>query len=235
MSYRSWCFTIRPLNGFQEKTEMRLIKWLQKQDYAFCCVEMDGEARHCHAQIWLKAPRDKGTINKSLENICATTIDDWNPAQNLVMRRGTKIGYNDDFVEEYLSKEDNIIFNSPPEDSTEYYPSKEEQLKVQGKAKSKNQLYFDLREKYKEDKIPMSRWDDPIKPTLQEIAEWVMDGMYKKDSIRIIEDDRRRKQFVKSLYWYIRGCGDLKSMLTEEDWLKSDKHYNQLLMEQQNL
>jgi hypothetical protein len=229
MSYRSWCFTIRPLNGFQENTELRLIKWLNKQDYGFACVEMDGQSRHCHGQIWIDKERDKGTINKSLENICATTIDDWNPAQNLVLRRGTKIGYNDDFVEEYLSKEDNVIFNNPPLDSSEYYPSQEEQNKLQAKPKSKNQIYskpksknqiyFDLKEKYKGEKIPMCDWDQPIKCSLQEVAIWVGEGMFKKDTIKIIEDDRRRKQFVKNLYWYIRGCGDIKSMMTEEDYL----------------
>lgn len=226
--FNSYCFTIRPLKGIKDSTIDGIVKWLGKQDYGFVCSEMDGEAKHLHGQIWVKEPRDKGTINKSLENICARTIEDWNPAQNLVMRRGTKVAYNNGFIEEYLSKEDNIIFNNPPNNAHEYYPSKEEQERVQKKAKSSNPQFFIHKENFLKNRTICS------KITLEEIAMWVSEGMYKNDTIAIIQDDKRRKQFTKSLYYYIIGKANLRAMLSEDDYLKTSQHYNQMLMEQEN-
>lgn len=225
--YKSWAFTIRPLKGFQEKSEDRLLKWLSKQDGAFACIEMEGEARHCHGQIFISGEgRTKGTINKSLENICATTIDDWNPAQNIVLRRGTKIAYNDDFITEYLSKEDNIIFNNPPENTSIYYPSKEEQEKTINKSKSQNQTYFGLKEEWK-------TFNEDNHFTLEDVAIWLMDKMYKYDTYRIIEDDKRRKQFTKSLYFYLKGKGNLRQMMFEDDYIKTSQYHRQQLLEQE--
>jgi len=223
--YNSWGFTIRPLKGITDKTATKVLLWLDKQDYGFACLEMEGEARHLHGQIWINEPRTKGTINKSLENICSRTIEDWNPAQNIVLRRGTKIAYNDDFVEEYLSKEDNIIFNNPPNLSTPYYPSQEEQQEVQAKSSSRNLVYYELKKEWK-------KFNEHNAFTLEDVAKWLMDKMYKYDTYRIIEDDKRRKQFTKSLYYYLKEQGSLRMMLTEEDYLKTTQHYNQMLMEQ---
>jgi len=224
--YNSWSFTIRPLRGISENTLTKVILWLDKQDFGFACLEMEGEARHLHGQIWIKEPRTKGTINKSLENICARTIEDWSPAQNLVLRRGTKIAYNDGFVENYLNKEENIIFNNPPDCPSEFfYPSQEEQEEVQAKSSSRNSQYYELKKEWK-------KFNENNAFSLEDVARWLMDRMYKYDTFKIIEDDKRRKQFTKSLYYYLKGQGTLKMMLTEEDYLKTTQHYNQMLMEQ---
>lgn len=209
--YKSFCFTIRPLKGINDGTIDALCKWLSKQEFAFACLEMEGEARHCHGQIWNKVERDKGSVNRSLENICARTIEDWNPAQNMVMRRGTKIAYSDDFVEEYLAKEDNIIFNNPPfkEISSEYYPSQEEQEKVKAKANSRNSKYLECKTQFLETGNEV---------TLENVAIFVGEGMFKNDTITIIEDDRRLKQFIKKLYFYIKGGCSLSALLTKEDY-----------------
>lgn len=209
--YKSFCFTIRPLKGINDETTDALCKWLSKQEFAFACLEMEGEARHCHGQIWNKVERDKGSVNRSLENICARTIEDWNPSQNMVMRRGTKIAYSDDFVEEYLAKEDNIIFNNPPfkEISSDYYPSQEEQERVKAKSNSKNSLFLECKTQFLQQGNEV---------TLENVAIFVRDGMYKNDTITVIQDDRRRKQFVTSLFFFIQGGCSLSAMMTKEQF-----------------
>lgn len=208
--YKSWAFTIRPREGFHEELETKLIKWISKQDYGFACVEMEGDARHCHAQIWINTPRDKGTINRSLENLCVSGLKEkFDASSKVVLRRGTKIAYNDDFIEEYLAKEDNIIYNNPPEDTSVFYPTKEEQEKVMAKKNTKNSKYLECKTQFLEKGNEV---------TLENVAIFVRDGMYKNDTITIIEDDRKRKQFVKSLFYYIKGSCSLSAMMTKEDF-----------------
>ena len=105
--YKSWTFTIRPRDGFPKTLDHKVVDWAKKQDGAFLTYEKADVERHIHGQIWCE-PRDKGTVNKSLERICVNNIPEWDTAQNIVLRRGTKIAYNNDFVENYLAKEDNI-------------------------------------------------------------------------------------------------------------------------------
>lgn len=208
--YKSWAFTIRPREGFHEELEDRFIKWIKKQDYGFACVEMEGDARHCHGQIWINTARDKGTLNRSLENLCVSALKEkFDASAKVVLRRGTKIAYNDNFITEYLAKEDNIIFNNPPDDTSPFYPSKEEQEKVQAKKNTRNSKYLECKTQFLEQGNEV---------TLENVAIFVRDGMYKNDTITIIEDDRKRKQFVKSLFYYIQGGCSLSAMLTKEDF-----------------
>ena len=51
--YKSFAITVRPRNGISDETIEELIKWITKKDYGIVVIEMEDEARHLHAQIWL--------------------------------------------------------------------------------------------------------------------------------------------------------------------------------------
>ncbi|AXH74932.1 MAG: putative replicase [Cressdnaviricota sp.] len=219
--YRSWAVTIRPLNGIQveSKLEDALIRWFKKQDYCFVVSEKEDEARHIHAQIWLNDARDKGTINKSLERIQSANDSDWSPASKLVLRRGTKIAYNDDFVENYLNKcESNILVNSPPLDSSGFYPSKEEQEKVRRKSNAVDQKFHRWSEDFKE----WATTHNLISPySLIDVSRFMGDMFFQSKKYQVIVDHKSRVQNCKCLYHYINSTTSFNMFLSQKD---QDEH-----------
>ena len=216
--YKSYAITIRPKNGLSRKTEEEVVKFLKKQHHAFAVLEGEDEARHLHGQIWFEKPKVKGDINKSLERICERTIDDWTPAQKVVLRGGTKIAYNDDFVETYCQKENDprIIYNSPP-DGGDYYPSVEEQEKVKSSANAVDKRYHRLSEKFKE---WLPEWEDykyPSATRKERVANFLIDAMFKSKTEMVIADKKARLQLCDCLTSYIYSVGTLDMFLNAED------------------
>jgi hypothetical protein len=197
LSYKSWTFTIRPRNGAPEQFDDKIVKYLSKQHGAFLCSEMEDEARHLHGQVFFEEPRDKGTFNKSLERICASHISDWDAAQNIVLRRGTKIAYNDDFICNYLAKEDNILFNNVPQATSEFYPSKEEQQKVQDKSHAVDKKYHQWSVDFKE-------WNEEDKPvTIENVAKFLAHMIYDVKKYPVIVEKRKRIEHTNNLFHYL--------------------------------
>ena len=216
--YKSFTFTIRPRDGFPQELDCKVIKWCQQQTGAFLCYEKEGIERHLHGQVWLQEAREKGTINRSLERICATNVKDWDNAQSIILRRGTKIAYNDDFVVEYLSKEDNILLNKPPDEDTEdYYPSQEEQEKVKAKANATDQYYHTMNESLKEYKEEFNI----EKVTRKIVADFMSYQIYHKKTHKIIRHKRDRVEITNNLYnYHTENFNSWKEFLTADDVMK---------------
>lgn len=138
--YRSYCFTVRPLQGLSKETESLILRWLRKQHKAFATIEGDDEARHMHGQIWLEEPRERGKVNQSLKRICEKSIVDWSAVEAKVLSKGTRIAYSDwfdSYLDDDLTKSHNfkyIVINNPPDKTEEYYPSQQEQDQIQQEA-----------------------------------------------------------------------------------------------------
>lgn len=228
MSYKSYAFTIRPLKGVTDKLEQAVIKYLERQPYAFAVIEMEDEARHIHGQIWYDVAIEKGTLNKALERICSREVEEWTASQTHVLRRGTKIAYSDDFIDNYLAKEDNIIFNNPPEDSGGYYPSEEEQNKVKSLSNAVDKKFHKLEQQYKEwnEKQPPSRkWDGVISKwhNLRSVSLFYMDAMFNSKTIMVVTDKKKRTETAKSLYLYIKSSVDVRECMTKEDYAEASE------------
>lgn len=230
MSYRSYAFTIRPLKGVSEKLEFAIVKYLERQGYAFAVTEMEDEARHIHGQIWYDVATEKGTLNKALERICSREVEDWSPSQTHVLRRGTKIAYSDDFIDNYLAKEDkdNVIFNNPPGNSGDYYPSEEEQNKVKSQANAVDKKFHKLEQQYKEWnelQPPSRKWDGVISKwhNLRSVSFFYMDSMFKSKTIMVVTDKKKRTETAKSLYLYIKGSVDVRECMTKDDYTEASE------------
>lgn len=201
--YGSWSFTIRPKNGFPETLDETVVKYLHKQishygaEGAFLCSEMEDEARHLHGQVFFNEPRDKGTFNRSLERLCASNVPDWTGSQSIVLRRGTKIAYSDDFITEYLSKEDNILFNNVPLDTTPYYPSPEEQKKTQDKSHAVDKKYHNWL-------VDFNEWNTEEKITIELTAKFLAHKIYEVKQYPVIAEKRKRVEAAQNLYNYLK-------------------------------
>lgn len=216
--YKSFSFTIRPRNGFPKTLDHKVIDWAKKQDGAFLCFEKDGIERHIHGQVWHE-PREKGTINRSLERLCCNNVDEWDAAQSIVLRRGTKIAYNDDFITEYLAKEDNVILNIPPEDTSLFYPSLDEQNKVKDQANATDPQYhkylYDFHEYQKEKNLP--EVVDNIS-ALKQVADFLSYKIYVEKTYKVIKHKRDRNEITTNIMNYIRSRINPKEFMSESDW-----------------
>lgn len=220
LSYKSWAFTIRPRDGVEKDSPLQIaiVKWCMKQDYYFLCAEGKDEARHLHGQVWYDSPRDKGTINKSLERICEKHVNTWDPAQKKVLRSGTKIAYSSDFIENYLSKEDQWILNACPENEEDYYPSEEEQNKVQGAANAVDKRYHRLSEMFKEYNGNNFQHHCSDLRKKEILAKWLGNQMFKEKTIPVIADKKHRTQLLESLKAYLWDESHIDMWLTKEDY-----------------
>lgn len=215
--YRSYALTIRPKDGIpvDSNLEKDLIKYVEKKQYYAYVFEKEDEARHFHAQIWLEVPTRKDDIQKTLKRIQGKHDPNWGPASQKVLVSGVKIAYNDSFSDNYLSKEYDSIYN-PPNDTTEYYPTEEEQTAVRNRAQAVDKGFHKLQELFNEDNIELSA--DPIE-ALGQVGRWYYKIMFIDKKIPVIIDDKRRKQTCKCLLHYIRPMIStaVNMNLTKED------------------
>lgn len=212
--FRTFAITVRPQNGFQAETEQAFIKWFQKQHHAFAVIEKEGVERHCHAQIFYEDPKSKGDLNKQLSRLCSRTIKDWSPAEERVLKRGTKVAYNDDWMDEYLAKEDNIIFNNPPEDTSQYYPSIEEQQKVKASADAVDKRFHTWATDFKESEF----YDEDDETNLIMVAKFLAHQMFVAKKYPVVVEKRKRVEYTKCLWMYISESKKVEEFLTIEDF-----------------
>lgn len=217
MSSKSFAFTIRPKNAFSEKTEEVLLAFLKKQHHAFAVIEGEEETRHCHGQVWFETEKTKGDFAKSLERICERTIEDWNAPQKKVLRGGVKFAYNDDFTDNYCQKEKepNIIFNNPPEDSSGYYPSEEEQTKIKESANAVDKRFHRWLSDFKESKF----WiNEEWTPNLADCGTFLSYKMFHTKEYPVVVEKRKRVEYAKSLYLYANSSISPKEFMTDADY-----------------
>lgn len=196
--YRSYCATIRPLNGISDERLQLYINWAKKQLGCYCVIEEEGEARHLHLQVWLETPRARGDINIALERIFKK--HDYEDKELKVLRRGTRIAYNDGFVDSYLDKGGIIVFNNKPENTSEFYPTIEEQERVQNRSHAVDPYFHDLNEEYikwgeEENVTAFLGWD-----TLA--IEFIAYKMFELKTMRIVKDKKQRRQLGVCLAAY---------------------------------
>lgn len=212
----SFSITVRPRLGLHNEYDEAVIKYITKHQYHAYVHEMEHEARHIHAQIWIpKSNQDN--IRKALFRIGEKFDPTWDPASKKLLSGGVRIAYNDDFVEKYMAKENKPIMNLP-DNTSDYYPSKEEQAKAMAKAKRCADPYFNHLKELWFEQFPGYNEIEP-EILLYDIAMFYYDQMFRYKNIAVIRDARQRKANAKCLLHYIYPGGATKSemMLSEID------------------
>lgn len=223
-AHRSFCVTIRPRHGISDSTVSATLKWLRKQDYAVAVLEKENEARHLHAQMWFTKPRARGDINKQIQRICEQTIEDWTPEELKVLRGGTLIAYSD-WANDYLIENDlktndpNILINSPPNKTIDYYPTEEEQDRVQKLKTAVDPRFFNLEQDY-------LQWNGDNPVTHKSVASFLADSMFVSRTLKVIIQKRDRLSLCTSLYCYITKSTDPFQFMEKSE---NDKKYEKLL------
>lgn len=227
MEFKSYAFTVRPKNGLEKDLEDRLVAWLKKQDYAFAVIEMEGEARHMHGQIFSNVPRTKSAVQLSLERIQEKLDPNWCPASKKVLRRGVKIAYSSDFIEEYLNKYNStVIFNNPPEEESSFYPSQEEQDKVKEQSNAVDKRMHSISVLYKTWSEGNPILEGVILPE-EKIARFLYDAWYISKTLPTLQNLRSERELMRRVRHYIFPHEDNYIQLIPEEkkrYLKVNKN-----------
>ncbi len=227
-SYKSLSFTIRPRDGvtIDSSLEQLVIKYIRKHK-GFVCSEKDSEARHLHGQIFYESERGK-SISEFKKILISYQEKDLNrPLKPEEKKYGfsIKIAYSDEWYATYCAKEEGMLYEDMPDDTKMYYPTQLEQDNAIAKANAIDKKYFELENKY-------NKWSDNVAPkSLRDIAKFLYDAMFVARTIHVVEDPRKRKQTMNSLYEYIlkdnaRAISCLVPELDNEKWIndKMKKH-----------
>jgi len=136
--YRSFGITLRTRVGLNSGLKSGFDTWIKKQDFGAYVYEKEGSEEHIHGQIWVLEPRTRGNVKKPCDAMIRKYFepDDYKLSIASVVR----IAYNDEFVDEYCQKENELIYdNIPPDlDREKFYPTEDEQELAQQKVHSKN-------------------------------------------------------------------------------------------------
>ena len=196
--YRAWAITIRPRNGISDERVSDYIDWIEKSpkvagSYGVC--EKLAEERHLHLAVFFTEGRRKGDVNKQIERIFQRRVVE--DGELKVLRSGTRIMYNDDFMKKYLDKNDDteVVVNNVPPDTQEYYPTDEEQEAVKSQKNAVDQFFHSLNVKF-------SSWRGDRCNDIQMVRWWFGFAMYDEKSIRVITDTRKLNQIIDCLYKY---------------------------------
>lgn len=220
--YKSWAFTISLKDeDFEGKIQERFEKWLKKQDYAWGVVEHDNSGkRHAHAQIWNENPSKKGDISRSASRMIA----ELHP--NSVIFRALKvvIAYSDGFSE-YQEKDiiDTIIDNPPTGDTSIYYPSEEEQQKVQAESHAVDKKFHRWKTdflEWNETQIEIKDVEDLKHQQLlykERVASFLSHKIYVSKEYPVIQEKRKRIEATQNLYNYITGKKCISQFISEKD------------------
>lgn len=207
MEYSAYAITIRPADGITDDQIQAVTKFIiSRCDYYVIVTEKTGAARHLHAGLFLKKPVQKKVINVRLRELkCFKALSN---SEKYVMNKGTKIMYNRDFIDEYLTKGDDteiIDINAPPEDCSDYFPPPEEQDRAMRSARintAKNAKLQELEELFLEH-------GPPHMSSFKVAKNFLADMMFNKRLIKGYKDMRELNATATMFMHYVLKTTDL--------------------------
>lgn len=216
--YNSFAVTISLKDqDFEGEIESWFTSWLSKQDYAFGVVEKDASQKlHAHAQIWNESPSKKGDI---FGTAFKSQILKYSPDSVVLGNRGalcSKIAYNDYFIEYQEKDIIKELICKLPQLTDKYYPSEEEQKKVQAEANAVDKEFH----KYS---VDYESWiqEHPEHEDLfgkDRIRHFFIDKWFVKHEYRMPRRKIDKIQMVENFYLYYFNIKNIKNVMSKEDW-----------------
>lgn len=197
-TYRSYAFTFRPRDGVKGEHDDVLVKWIRKNcEYYYLVSEKLDAERHLHCGVFLKRAKTRSNFSQDMARLFAKYIDD---DERRVLKRGVRIMYNYDFIQNYLDKDDDtdvLLSNLPERQRLDaYWPPSAEQEKAQAMAAT-DKYYAKLE----------LLWNTHISPgvecTRETCRDFLFDMMYAKRLIRVLRDDKAIVSVAKNLHRYV--------------------------------
>lgn len=199
---RTYALTIRPLDGITDDQVTMVSRYIKRQcDYYHVVTEKTGSARHIHAGLILKNPKSRSNFVTDVLRM----FKNLSPSEKSVLRQGIKIMYNFDFINCYLSKDDDtvVIDSCLPEKGhiESFFPPKPlptETVKVK-----KCSLYYHELE---------DLWYKHVTPGTElstvEARRFLAKMMYSERCVPVIRDDKQIIQTARHLVRWLSKVED---------------------------
>lgn len=196
MKCSTFALTIRPRNGVTDSMISTIVNWIKSRClYYLIVTEKLDSARHVHAGIVLKKEVTRSNLCMSLSRLLNDSLDH---EERRVFLSGIKIMYNDDWINNYLNKDDDtvIIESSLPEAGflESYYPVQE----TTTRKPRCSAYYVNLERLWYENKIPGTEVNTLV------VRDFLFELMYNKRVIDIIRDDKGIVQVARHLVRFLK-------------------------------
>lgn len=197
-TYKTFAITIRPRDGATEDHDSIITTWLRKKcEYYYLVSEKLDADRHLHCGVFLKSPMTRSNFSNTVSRLFSSYLD---TDEMRVFKRGVRIMYNFDFIQNYLDKDDDtevILANLPEQGRLEsFWPPSEEQAKARASAATdKHYAKLEL------------LWNTHVPPGVEctpaNCRNFLFDMMYSKRLIKVVRDDKTIIQTAKHLHRYV--------------------------------
>lgn len=199
--YKSFALTVRPRDGVTDEHIASFVKLAKRvSEFYFVATEKEGSERHIHAGLFLKEAIDVKGMNRQLVRVYKDFDDD----EQRTLRKGTRIMYNIDFIENYIGDADKgdvtvVVAKELPEAKflEGYWPSKAEQNKAIALSAT-DKFYAKL------ERLWFETRDPGVDINRDTVAVFIYDMMFKSRKIRVLRDQKHIKNVVWLLERYLK-------------------------------
>lgn len=224
---RSYTITLRTRIGILDSLTTKVLSWCKAQDYALMALEGEGDESHLHIQSWHNEPLLRNTINRAFDRFLSKC---YKPEDYIIsLAKKIKPAHND-WYDHYLVNnvekgEPTLLFNAPPPNSEEFYPSEAEQLKIAERCNAVDTYMYNLYCLWKEE-------CGDCEPTVCNVAQFLASIMFNKTAkVRVIKDKRKRCDLSCALRAYIRGSEGTLNAMDKMYLFMSNKDWDRLVYE----
>lgn len=194
--FKTYAVTVRPSDGITDPQIEKFVKWVKRHCvYYHVVTEKDGSQRHIHSGLVLKEPKLKTNVTAMLKGLFKQMSTD----EHRVLSRGVKIMYNDDFIQQYLDKDDDtvVIESCLPESGTleSFYPPKPTTPEVPRKCSA---YYHELEALWYKHQAPHHDVNTMC------VRDFLFKMMYSDRVIPVIRDDKQIIQVARHLVRWIK-------------------------------
>jgi len=198
---RMWSFTVRPTEGVTEEDVERFVKWTLKYKCMIITELVDEKegTRHIHAAVCYDTPKYKLNLQTSICTLFSHYTDD----QKMVLRKGVKLWYNYELIDEYMrkcspEKGGKVIVEDLPEEFP-FPPPDDESHK-----RPLSVWYRDREKEFLEKHPDKTKWpwyEDKVSE--MSVLVFIKYLMFDGRTIEVISDPKVLKGKVRSLVCYL--------------------------------
>jgi len=164
-------------------------KWIKGQDYGAYVLEKEGNDRHIHAQVWLNTARTKGNIDKPLKKMLARCYNEG----DYILKHAlcTKGAWDDKFCDEYMQKDETLLYKKLPAVRTAFYPTEAEQEEFMKIAETRKNwtIWRQLETEWNAEERVINKY---------EVANFLGQQMFVKDNIKVVQEKRKRMEMCET-------------------------------------
>lgn len=193
--FSSYALTLNPRDGVNDEVVSAVTQWIKKRClYYHIVTEKTGTQRHVHAALYLRIQVTRSNLTtvwlRELKKF------DFDTEEISVARKGVRILYSNDFIDNYLNKDDDtvVIESCLPEkgELTQYYPPKPLPTTTSRKRKC-SAFYHELEELWHKHKRPL------LEVNTENCRHFLFNMMYNERCINVIRDDKTIIQTARHL------------------------------------